>query len=209
MLFEPGKIINRRYLRGRWCTWVQPMRVIADNEDGLLLWHPAGSDFARLVDADGSTQHEVTVDQMRDPKLTVLTWKTYDILVLMPPQAAYSVWWFFRDGAFTGWYVNLETPCHRQPNGVDTTDLILDIVVTPDRRWEWKDVDEFDGRIGNPLYFDRATADAVRAEGERLIKLIAAGDFPFDGTYTDFRPDQHWPVLGLPAALDTRPGVAE
>ncbi|MGC5019959.1 DUF402 domain-containing protein [Micromonospora sp. DT47] len=209
MLFEPGKIINRRYLRGRWCTWVQPMRVIADNEDGLLLWHPAGSDFARLVDADGKTQHEVTVDRMRDPKLTVLTWQTYDILVLMPPQAAYSVWWFFRDGAFTGWYVNLETPCHRQPNGVDTNDLILDIVVTPDRQWEWKDVDEFDGRIGNPLYFDRATADAVRAEGERLIKLIAAGDFPFDGTYTDFRPDQRWPMLRLPATLDPQPGLAK
>jgi len=209
MLFEPGEIINRRYLRGRWCTWVQPMRVIADNEDGLLLWHPAGSDFARLIDADGKTQHEVTVDQMRDPKLAVLTWQTYDILVLMPPEAAYSVWWFFRDGAFTGWYVNLETPYIRRPHGVDTNDLILDIVVTPQRQWEWKDVEEFNGRVGNPLYFDGTTAGAIRAEGERLIKLIEAGTFPFDGTYTDFRPDQHWPSLRLPAALDSQPNSTE
>ncbi|MFU8854788.1 hypothetical protein ACNAW0_28045 [Micromonospora sp. SL1-18] len=83
---------------------MQPMRVIADNEDGLLLWHPAGSDFARLVDADGKTQHELTIDQS---------------------------------------------------------------------------------------------------------KLIAAGEFPFDGTYTDFRPDHRWPVLRLPAALGSQPSLTE
>ncbi|WP_091346465.1 DUF402 domain-containing protein [Micromonospora rhizosphaerae] len=197
MIFEPGQVITRRYLRGRWCTWVQPMRVVSDDTHGLLLWHPAGSDFARLVDADGNTQHEITLDQMRDPKLTILTWQEYDILVLMPPAAAYSVWWFFRDGVFAGWYVNLEEPYVRRPDGVDTTDLVLDLVVTPQRQWEWKDTDEFAERIGNPLYFDRATADAARAEGERLIKLIETGEFPFDGTYTDFVPDLHWAPLRL------------
>lgn len=142
---------------------------------------------------------------MRDPKLAVLTWQEYDILVLMPPVAAYSVWWFFRDGVFAGWYVNLEEPHVRRPDGVDTNDLILDIVVTPQRQWEWKDTDEFAERIGNPLYFDRATAGIVRAEGERLIKLIEAGEFPFDGTYTDFRPDRRWSRLRLPPGFDGPP----
>ncbi|WP_446219292.1 DUF402 domain-containing protein [Micromonospora sp. IBHARD004] len=201
MVFEPGQVIIRRYLRGPWCTWAQPMRVLADDERGLLLWHPVGSDFARLVDADGNTQHEITVDRMRDPKLTGLTWREYDVLVLMPPGAAHSVWWFFRAGVFAGWYVNLEEPYVRRPDGVDTNDLILDIVVTPDRQWEWKDTDEFDERIGHPLYFDEATAAVVRAEGDRLVKLIEAGEFPFDGTWTDFRPDGHWPPLRLPADL--------
>lgn len=205
MRFEPGTIINRRYLRGQWCTWVQPMRVIADDEDGLLLWHPAGSDFARLVDADSRTQHEVPVDRMREPRLSRQTWGTYDILVLMPPAVAHSVWWFFRDGVFAGWYVNLEEPYVRRPDGVDTNDHVLDLVVTPQRQWEWKDADEFEGRIGNPLYFDRASAEAVRAEGERLVKLIEAGDFPFDGTHTDFRPDPHWPPLRLPPSLAVAP----
>src|ERR1051325_8520770 len=80
MPFEPGEIITRRYLRGPWITWAQPMRVISDDEAGLLLWHPAGSEFARLVGADGNTQHEVTVDRMRDPRLTVLSWSDCDIL---------------------------------------------------------------------------------------------------------------------------------
>ncbi|WP_200215255.1 DUF402 domain-containing protein [Micromonospora coerulea] len=201
MVFESGQVITRRYLRGGRCTWAQPMRVLADDEQGLLLWHPAGSEFARLVDADGRTQHELTVDRMRDPKLTVLTWQDYDLLVLMPPKAAHSVWWFFQAGSFAGWYVNLEEPYVRRPDGVDSDDLVLDIVVTPQRQWEWKDADEFDGRIGHPLYFDQETAAEVRAEGDRLTKLIEAGEFPFDGAYTDFRPDPHWPALRLPADL--------
>ena len=39
-------------------------------------------------------------------------------------------------------------------------------------------------------------AEAVRrvAEGQRVVKLISAGEFPFDGTRTDFRPDPSWTV---------------
>ncbi|MGW5669782.1 DUF402 domain-containing protein [Micromonospora sp. NPDC003776] len=197
MAFEAGQVITRRYLRGQWCTWVQPMRVISDDEMGLLLWQPAGSDFATLVDADGNTPHEVTPDRMRDPKLTVRAWHSYDVLLLMPANASYSVWWFFQEGNFAGWYVNLEKPYVRRHNGVETIDLVLDIVVTPQRQWKWKDADEFDRRIGHPLYFDSAAADAIRAEGERLTKLIEAGDCPFDGIHTDFRPDPDWPLLRL------------
>ncbi|MGC4894501.1 DUF402 domain-containing protein [Micromonospora sp. DT31] len=134
---------------------------------------------------------------MRDPKLTVRAWHSYDVLLLMPANANYSVWWFFQEGNFAGWYVNLEEPYVRRHNGVETTDLVLDIVVTPQRQWKWKDADEFDRRIGHPLYFDSAAADAIRAEGERLTKLIEAGDFPFDGIHTDFRPDPHWPLPRL------------
>jgi hypothetical protein len=194
--FEPGRAITRRYVRGPWCSWVQAMRVVSDNDDGLLLWQSHGSDFAALVDADGSDPHEVPLDQMREPRLTRSHWRN-DVLILMPPAAAYSVWWFFREGVFTGWYVNLETPYVRRPDGVDATDLVLDIVVQPDRRWQWKDVDEFEQRIGHPLYFDRAAADGVREQGLDLVKLIEAGAYPFDGTHADFSPDPRWPPLRL------------
>jgi hypothetical protein len=192
MWFEAGRAITRRYLRGQWCTWVQPMRVVSDYQAGLLLWQPDGSEFAKLTDADGNTPHEVTPDRMRDPRLTVHTWQG-DVLILMRPETAYSVWWFFQEGRFTGWYVNLEAPYVRRHDSVETRDLVLDIVVTPQRHWEWKDIHEFDRRIGHPLYFGSAAAEAIRAEGQRLIELVEAGDFPFDGTHTDFRPEPGWP----------------
>ena len=42
----------------------------------------------------------------------------------------------------------------------------------------------------------------MRADGPRVVKLIEAGEFPFDGTWTDFVPDPSWRVpIGLPARL--------
>ncbi|PWK40434.1 uncharacterized protein DUF402 [Actinoplanes xinjiangensis] len=140
---------------------------------------------------------------MRQPRLVPKIWRDHDILVLMPPDALHSIWWFFKQGRFVGWYVNLETPFTRHDEGVDTTDLVLDIWVEPSRSWEWKDEEEMAARIGRPLYFDRATAEAIRAEGERLIKLAEAADFPFDGTHLDFQPDPEWSPMQLPSGWES------
>jgi hypothetical protein len=44
---------------------------------------------------------------------------------------------------------------------------------------------------------------AVRAEGERVVGLIEKGEYPFDGTGTDFVPDPQWTVPEeLPAGWD-------
>ncbi|WP_248293997.1 DUF402 domain-containing protein [Actinoplanes sp. TBRC 11911] len=168
---------------------------------------PAGSEFAVLRDADGRRLHDTPLDEMRRPGLVRDVWHSNDILVLMPPDAGHSVWWFFTEGHFAGWYVNLEKPFTRTDAGVDTTDLVLDVWVEPDRSWQWKAEDEMAARIGRPHYFDGATAAGIRAEGERLIKLAEAGAYPFDGTHVDFRPDPAWTPLTLPshfAALSRR-----
>jgi uncharacterized protein DUF402 len=196
--FTEDQIILRRYFRATHYSFIKPMRVISDDDAGLLLWMPAGSEFAVLIDADGKTPHDLTRDEMREPRLVRQTWRDNDILVLMPPGAEHSIWWFFHQGTFIGWYVNLETQHPRDADGVDITDLVLDVWIEPDRTWEWKDEDEMATRVGHPLYFDSATAAAVRAEGERVIKLAEAGAYPFDGTHVDFRPDPAWPVLTLP-----------
>ena len=125
---------------------------------------------------------------------------------MAPPDRAYSVWWFFTDVAFTGWYVNLEDPYVRWVGpgcaGVDTSDRALDLVVEPDRTWQWKDDEEFVARTGHPLYWTAAQAEQIRATGRDVISLIEAGTFPFDGTWCDFRPDSTWTVPGLPAGHD-------
>ena len=40
------------------------------------------------------------------------------------------------------WYVNLQTPTIVADGRIDTTDQALDIVVSPDGEWRWKDEDE-------------------------------------------------------------------
>ena len=51
-----------------------------------------------------------------------------------------------------------------------------------------------------------ADSKAVRAEGERVIRVAEAGVFPFDGTWCDFAPSTEWDVPdGLPAGWDRPP----
>jgi hypothetical protein len=89
--------------------------------------------------------------------------------------------------------------------GVDTVDQDLDIVVSPDRTWQWKDEEEFAERLALPDRYWVPDEDAVWAEGRRVIKRIEAGEFPFDGTWTDFVPDPSWPVPHTLPAGWTRP----
>src|ERR1700753_1726147 len=142
MTFATGQIVVRRYFRGGRYTFMKPLRAVSDDDAGLLLWMPGGTEVAVLTDADGRSLHDVPASAMREPRLVRRPWRDHDILVLMPPGAAYSVWWLFTAGRFVRWYVNLETPYVRHDGGVDLTDQVLDVVVEPDRRWEWKDEDE-------------------------------------------------------------------
>jgi hypothetical protein len=139
------------------------------------------------------------------------TWQGPGLLKYIPPEGEHSVW-FFRDerGAFKLWYVNLEYGALRWDDGhlagVDVIDQDLDVVARPDRSWEWKDEEEFRERLAFPGHYWVRDEAAVWAEGRRVIKLIEAGEFPFDGTWTDFQPDPSWPVLTtVPGGWDRPP----
>jgi hypothetical protein len=75
-------------------------------------------------------------------------WQGTTVLKLRRPDEWYSVWKFFSPaGDFQGWYVNFERPYVRRTNGIDIDDLELDLVVKPDGRREWKDVEALDARL--------------------------------------------------------------
>lgn len=96
-----------------------------------------------------------------------------------------------------GFYVNLQEPMIRTLDGFATTDHFLDVVVDADLNWRWKDEDELEEAVA----IGRLTvgeAEAVRAEGERVIADIEARRWPFDGSYDDWRPDPAWPLPALP-----------
>jgi hypothetical protein len=201
--FQPGQVVLRRcFQRGQTISSVAYGRVVSDDERGLLLWIADGSPLAWLMPVDERSPHRMPFPELlRAPKrLEQRAWQGGGILILMPSRTAHSVWWFWRDArdGFSGWYVNLEAPatrwCDGDVAGVDTVDQDLDIVVRPDRSWQWKDEEDFAERNAYPEHYWVDDPAAVRAEGERLVKLIEAGGFPFDGTWCDFRPDQAWMV---------------
>jgi hypothetical protein len=217
MLFEPGQTVLRRYYRGGRISFLNVCRVLADDERGLRMWLPIGTPYWRRLTPDGRDAHVASIDEMAAAPLAELTWGGSHVLVYMPPDAAHSIWWFFGpDGEFRGWYGNLEAPYTRWDGGVDTEDHALDLWFEPDRRgpalgpdqqggarsWRWKDEDEFAARIGHPVFWSAGQAAEIRAEGERLVKLAEAGEFPFDGTWCDERPDPSWPPLARPSGWD-------
>ncbi|GAA3260328.1 DUF402 domain-containing protein [Dactylosporangium siamense] len=198
----------RRYFRGPHLTWAQATRVVADDARGLLLWLPEGAGFACRVNDEGDfLRASPTIDAYGAAPLSVRTWRGADVLLLHPPGAAHSVWWFFTGGVFTGWYVNLESPAHRRAGGIDVVDHHLDVVVAADRTWRWKDEDEFLGCVGLPGFWDEEQAAAIRAEGERVVAALEARVFPFDGTWCDFVPDAGWPTPALPPEYSGDPAA--
>jgi hypothetical protein len=213
--FEPGRLILHRDTHHGRIAFVHPGRVVSDDERGLLIWVARGSTIAVETTLDGLFPRDLPfigwAAAEKAPR--VAQWRGPGVLRLFPPGVNHSVWWFRNDkGEFTNWYVNLEEAAVRWDDGdvagIDVIDQDLDIVVAADRTWRWKDEDDFAERLAVPEHYWVPDAAAVWAEGRRVIKEIEARVFPFDGTWTDFRPDPSWPVPAeLPAGWD-RPVVA-
>jgi hypothetical protein len=208
MRWAAGRPVLRRYWRAGRISLINVMTVVSDDDRGVRLWQPAGVPYWRLMTADGRTHHAGTVDSLGPMTLEPREWTGSGVMPFQPAGGEpWSVWWFFGGdrGTFEGWYVNLEDPWRRWDDGavagVDTADHALDITVAPDRSWEWKDEDEFADKTGERGYWSTAEAAEIRAAGERVVKLIEAATFPFDGTWCDIRPTD------LPAAdgFPTRP----
>ena len=125
-------------------------------------------------------------------------WSENRILWLAKPGEAHSLGLLWRDDTdeFLGWYVQLQAPLKRISMGFDTTDHALDVWVSADGRWSWKDEGDFSDaqELGA---FSPDEAAAIRAEGERVI-----GDWPFPTGWEEWRPDPAWPVPELPAGWD-------
>jgi hypothetical protein len=171
----------------------------------VFCWLPVGAGFASRQRADGSPVRAAPIADFAAARLRLGDWQGRSALIWMPPGRAHSVWWFFQGSEFESWYVNLEARSrfwrHGGEYGVDVIDHELDIVVAPDRSWEWKDEAELDFVTGLPGYWDATGSAGIRAEGRRVLAEVEAGRFPFDGSWCDFGPEPDWAVPRLPDPL--------
>ena len=121
-------------------------------------------------------------------------WIGHGVLVQHRPGVAHTIWHFWQgeDRRFAGWYVNMQEPLRRDGRGFDTQDHELDVWITPDGAWKWKDEEALLDWVPRGR-FTGAEVDAIRAEGERVLAA-----WPFPTGWEEWQPDPTWPVPELP-----------
>ncbi|MFI5532178.1 DUF402 domain-containing protein [Kitasatospora sp. NPDC051853] len=96
------------------------------------------------------------------------------------------------------WYVNFELPFRRTASGIDTMDLAVDLVATPDlSAHHWKDEEEYAQvrRLG--VVDDHLHAEVERAR-ERALGMLQDRVGPFAEPWRAWAPDPSWPDPLLP-----------
>lgn len=186
-------VLLRGVFRGR-IRWATPNRLVERTDDRVVLFLRVGTVGIR----PSNYAQKPLVDQLLDGwEHVVGEWHTHNVLHVTPFGAAHSIdLYFTEDWYFVCWYVNLQEPLRRTPLGFDTLDQQLDIIVAPDRRWEWKDEEEFEDMRGTVL--EPHVHDGVRAEGLRVVTDIEAWAPPFCEGWENWRPPSDWATPELP-----------
>ena len=208
--------------RYRDCDWrpglpetVSPMRVVRDDERGLVAWLAPGTPQLTKRYADGSGLRDVPLAErfVRDPQRVQARarWLGAGILRIAPAGKPWSVWlfWDVPDGVdpadaaghdqwdFVGWYLNLETAHHRSGHDTFTGDHVLDLWIEADGSVNVKDADELEAaeQVGR---LDAEQVAAIRRNADHGRASFAAREWPFDEEWTQWRPDPSWatPDLG-------------
>lgn len=130
------------------------------------------------------------------------TWSGSDILVAFPPRACFTVSFFEpEDGTRAAYYVNLELPVARTPQGMECVDLVVDILVRQSPTYRFKDEDklEFARQAGVYSGDDELF---IREAAQEALAVVKEWGYPFGVGLEHFSPDPGWLIPQLLA--DTR-----
>ncbi|WP_152361102.1 DUF402 domain-containing protein [Microlunatus speluncae] len=196
-VFAPGSdiVIEERWKGRLWSAL--PQRVVDSRPEMLITWMPAcaRSVFMTnrgLPEAEGMTRdqrkHEALLTGVARP-LEAEDW--LDKVYYFHPGRWSRInlaWDPARDHEFLGWYVNFELPPVATEDGIWGKDLVLDLFVYADGRWDWKDDGEFDRALADGLF-----APELRPILEREAELVLAerdrGTGAFDPALLELRPE--------------------
>ena len=112
--------------------------------------------------------------------------------MMQRPGDPYAIWHFWEgpERKFAGWYLNFEAP-------FDTMDLELDILIAPDATWEFKDIDLLWQRHDEGR-FTLLEVRRILELGDDIGRMLDAGEWWWDPSWTEWEPDPTWEVPALP-----------
>jgi hypothetical protein len=195
-------------LQWRYATRCDPMRVVRDDERGLVAWLADDTELLSTAPGDGLALRDKPLAERflgaRVP--TLATWRGGGVLRIAPTGRPWSVWVFWEDdGSLAGHYVNLELPHRRHGDETNTRDLVLDLWLEPSGELWLKDADELEAATASGHYSAEQGAEVRAAAEWARAELVEGRDWPLDEEWTTWRPPADWTTPPLP---DT-PLVAE
>ena len=204
--WNTGEQIVQYEMWGRGIGTARPVTVVEELSDHIALYsHPGTLKVSRGIENRHSLSLSERIElylQMLDPSVGEFRDEiTSDnhVLTLTSPNSWHSVWLFWSsEWKFKTWYVNFQSPIRRVQHGIQLHDYALDIVVRPDMSWSWKDLDEFEELVARG-FFTIEQESSIRAEADRMVRIIEVGDPPFCDGWENWRPNERWPVPRLPS----------
>ena len=188
-MWTEGQVVIRREVLNDGRAWLEVPVIVVRDTDEL---------FATFIAQDAPFRFPPgpwPAPQGHHPWHGKERWHGHGVLMLQRPGEAHAIWLFWRGPrrTFAGWYVNIQEPFRRTVDGYDTQDLELDIWISLDRPWEWKDEELLAQRVREGRFTDEQVAE-IRAEGERIARELDAGRRWWDETWADWVPDPRWPT---------------
>jgi hypothetical protein len=224
MVDQPGELrpsgAPPYWSQGQVLTWhwgrsIEPLRVVRDDERGLVAWLSRASEVmvASPLDGRGLRDRPLAERVHVAYEMRLRTWRGPGILRVAPTGKPWSLWYFCDDeGAFEGYYVNIELPHERPVDGsprLHTRDLTLDLWLEEGEGGldVWlKDEDELEAVVAG----GRSTPEqgmAIRAIGDQAAyELGHLRSWPLDEGWESWRPPPEWDE---PLALPDLPSVLE
>jgi hypothetical protein len=209
---EGATVVLRDVLRDKVWT-ASPYRVIRDAGTGLALacW-PGVEMLTPTTWIQWLRTGDDTIRKQAIPNLAAgrwelgpWTWRDTTLLRRSRPGDYFSISQFFdAQGRCDGWYVDFIRPWRRTPLGIDTFDLLLDLVVKADLSgYRWKDEDEYaqGRRLG---LIDDALHQRVDTAREQVVSLIESRQGPFAEDWSSWQRDAAWPTPVLPAGMSAK-----
>lgn len=211
--FEIGETVIRRDVhRGRvWSALA--LRVIGDTDEALVTACAPGAEarraslYAKARTDDDRSARAAAFEAMStgEWELEPGVWQDTELLLWKPPQAWFSINAFFapdHDGVhrLRNWYVNFEHPNRCAPDGFDTFDLTVDLVIGPDlSTLRWKDEDEYAHvrRLGIVTDAEHRSVELARAQVIALLEQ-RGGPFAAADRWAAWRWNPSWPTPRLP-----------
>jgi hypothetical protein len=136
--------------------------------------------------------------------------KPYSVVLAFDTGNGVPPWhapYFAGAGRFRGWKVDIQTPFRRTRDGFDSTDEVLDLMVRPDRSWQWKDQAQLAQLVALGLYSE-AERERIQQVGRDLLPLLQAGASPFDDRWIDWHPTPELVISALPDGWNDTPGMS-